>query len=69
MRSTVLDFPPQILQLDNQMKTRQDITNEVVAILRQRGFRVWWYAYHHLAIKYYRQWHPTPSETCNWIIK
>jgi len=62
-------FPQRNLQLDNPMKTRPDIRDEVVEILRQRGFEVWWYFGRHYNIRHGQQWRITPSETCNWIKK
>jgi len=51
------------------MKTRPDINAEVVAILKRRGFDVWWRGEIRLTIRYGQSWWLPPYETCNWIIK
>jgi len=69
IQSTVVDETPRHLQLDIQMKTKFDIHNEVVEILKRRGFELWWSRGPTFSIKRNRSgWLPR-RRTCNGIEK
>jgi len=51
------------------MKTRLDIHNEVVAIMKHRGFDVRFIGDLRCTIKRGELWFSTPFDTCNWMWK
>jgi len=58
------------MKMKMKMKTEWDVRNEVIEILRQRGFHRSWYACtFRCAVKRGELWLLTPFDTCNWIIR